>query len=147
MKTIKYVLKMNGNTATPISPNTTVHDALKRMVEQGESVLPVLENGKFVGVISEVDSERNIFLVGDNHRDNFVKDVMDRTPVYTSPDRKIEECMEVMTAQKIQSIPVLSGDKYLGMVSIGDLARIIISDQKEIIHKLEEYILENTFIT
>jgi len=147
MKTIGQLLQIKGHDIWSIAPDAPVYDAIKLMANKGVGALLVLEAGKLVGIVSERDYARKVILKGKTSKDTPVKDIMTPHVIYTSPDQTIEKCMALMTAKHIRHLPVLEGDQLVGIVSIGDLVKAIISEQATLIQQLENHILEYISIT
>jgi len=147
MKTIGQLLQIKGHDVWSIAPDAPVYDAIKLMANKGVGALLVLEAGKLVGIVSERDYARKVILKGKTSKGTPVKDIMTPHVIYTSPDQTIEKCMALMTAKHIRHLPVLEGDQLVGIVSIGDLVKAIISEQATLIQQLENHILEYTSIT
>ncbi len=99
-----------------------------------------MDGDKIAGIISERDYARKIVLLGRTSPNTLVKEIMTSPVAYTQPDQSIEECMAIMTDKRIRHLPVLENDKLIGIISIGDLVKAIIADQKFIIEQLERYI-------
>ena len=140
MKTVKEILAEKGHDVWSIGVDDTVYDALELMAEKDVGALLVLEHGNIKGLFSERDYARRITLQGRSSPETQVKEVMTKRVVCTSPSRTAEECMALMTEKRVRHLPVVDGDQTLGMVSIGDLVKAIISHQKFIIEQLESYI-------
>ncbi|PWB55470.1 MAG: histidine kinase [Anaerolineales bacterium] len=147
MQTVRKILSEKGNEVWSTSPGTTVFDALQLMASKDVGALPVVERGKLVGIFSERDYARKVILLGKTSKKTFVKEVMTPHVVYATPDMTNEQCLTLMTAKHIRHLPVVEEEAMVGMVSIGDLVRSIISEQKEMISQLEQYILHYTSIT
>jgi CBS domain-containing protein len=147
MKTIGQLLQIKGHDIWSIAPDAPVYDAIKLMANKGVGALLVLEAGKLVGIVSERDYARKVILKGKTSKGTPVKGIMTPHVIYTSPDQTIEKCMALMTAKHIRHLPVLEGDQWVGIVSIGDLVKAIISEQATLIQQLENHILEYTSIT
>lgn len=147
MQTIRKILQEKGNDIWGTSPSATVFEALQVMAARDVGALLVLEQEKLVGIFSERDYARKIILLGKSSRKTFVKEIMTPHVVYATPDMTNEQGLTLMTAKHIRHLPVMDGDELVGMVSIGDLVRSIISEQKEMITQLEQYILHYTSIT
>ena len=140
MTIVKHVLDQKGHDVHFIHPDASVFDALKMMAENNIGSLVVLEDGKLVGVITERHYAREIVLKGRTSPGTLVRDVMSTKVIYARPDQSVEECMAVMTAKAVRHLPVLEGGRLVGIVSIGDMVKSVISDQKFIIEQLEHFI-------
>ena len=140
MTTVKHVLDQKGHHVHFIHPDASVFDALKMMAENNIGSLVVLEDGKLVGVITERHYAREIVLKGRTSPGTLVRDIMSTKVIYARPDQSVEECMAVMTAKAVRHLPVLEGGRLVGIVSIGDMVKSVIDDQKFIIEQLEHFI-------
>jgi len=140
MKTIHALLDEKGHEVTCIDPDATVFDALRRMADDNIGSVVVLEEGKVIGLLSERDYARNVILKGRTSQDTRVRDIMATRVPCVSPQQTLEECMALMTEKRVRHLPVMDGDKLLGLISIGDLVKSIISEQQIIIGHLERYI-------
>ena len=123
-----------------VSPEDTVLDAIKLMEEKGIGALLVLDAGVLAGILSERDYARKIILKGRSSSDTQVKEIMSRQVYYTYPDQNIEECLVVMTEHHIRHLPVMKDDHVVGMISMGDVVKEIIKEQRDKIAQLEHYI-------
>ena len=140
MTTVKHVLDQKGHHVHFVHPDASVFDALKMMAENNIGSLVVLEAGKLVGVITERHYAREIVLKGRTSPGTLVRDIMSTKVIYTQPDQSVEECMAVMTARAVRHLPVLEGGRLVGIVSIGDMVKSVIDDQKFIIEQFEHFI-------
>jgi CBS domain-containing protein len=140
MKKVKDILETKGRVVWSIEPGASVYDAMKLMADKGIGALLVMEGPKLVGIISERDYARKIILQGRASRSTEVREIMTTRVVYTEPERNIEECMALMTEKRIRHLPVIEADQVSGIISIGDLVKAIIAEQKFIIEQLERYI-------
>lgn len=140
MASVKNILEAKGNATFTITPNTSVYQALELMVEKNVSALLVMENDKLAGIFTERDYARKVALKGKSSKDTQIGDIMTRDLITVSPDSTIEECMELMTGKFIRHLPVVENDKLAGIISIGDVVRRIIEEQKSIIGHMEQYI-------
>ncbi len=140
MQTIKQLLENKGKELFTINPNDSVYDAIKSMADHHIGSLVVMDNEKLVGIITERDYSRNVILKGKSSINTLVKDIMTKNVLCTTPDKTIEEAMALMTEKRVRHLPVVENKNVLGLISIGDLVKSIISEQKHIIEQLEHYI-------
>jgi CBS domain-containing protein len=140
MKTIRQLLQAKGSEIYTIAPEERVFDALKLMAEKNVGALIVIDKGKLVGVISERDYARKVILHGKSSHDIPVREIMTGTLVTVQSSRTVEECMALMTNERIRHLPVVEGERTIGMLSIGDLVKEVIADQELTIKQLESYI-------
>jgi len=140
MKTVRDILKEKGPQVWCIDVEATVFDALRLMAEKEVGALVVLEGERIAGIISERDYARKIVLLGRTSPNTRVKEIMTGQVVCTFPEQPIEQCMAIMTDKRIRHLPVIEGGKLSGIISIGDLVKSIIADQKFVIAQLERYI-------
>jgi CBS domain-containing protein len=134
------ILAHKGPAVWSIAPNATVFDAIELMADKNVGALPVVENGRLVGIISERDYTRKVILKGKSSKETPVKDIMTLELVTAHPGDSVSQCMHVMTDKRVRHLPVLEGTKMVGLISIGDLVRRIISAQTATIDNLEKYI-------
>ncbi|MEO7307352.1 MAG: CBS domain-containing protein [Ferruginibacter sp.] len=140
MATVKNILETKGNATFTIEPDTSIYHALELMVEKNVSALLVMENEKLAGIFTERDYARKVALKGKSSKDTLVGEIMTKDLVTVSPTSTIDECMELMTGKFIRHLPVVEDDKLAGIISIGDVVRCIIQEQKSIIGHMEQYI-------
>jgi len=141
MKTVKELLRNKGYHVWSIGPDATVYEALTLMAEKDVGALLVLDNaGQLVGILSERDYARKIVLKGKTSRETPVREIMTEKVVWVRPDQTIEECMALMTNKRIRHLPVMEESRLLGVISIGDVVKDIISEQEFVIAQLENYI-------
>lgn len=141
MKTIAELLKLKADTQVyTVSPQITVLEAITLMAEKGIGALVVTEDEKVVGIISERDYARKIVLMERSSYNTPVSDIMSHHVITVTPDQSNETCMELMTDKRLRHLPVVQDNKLVGLISIGDLVKDIISHQKSIINHLENYI-------
>jgi CBS domain-containing protein len=141
VKTAANILKSKPDqTVHTITPTASVFDAVKLMAEKNIGALLVMEGEKVVGIITERDYARKIVLMARSSKETPVRDVMTSSVMYVRPDQTSEECMVLMTENRLRHLPVMNGDELIGLISIGDLVKGIISEQKFIIQQLEHYI-------
>jgi CBS domain-containing protein len=141
MKTAADVLKAKTHHSVfSIPPAASVFEALKVMAAQNIGALLVMDGEQVAGIISERDYARKIILMSRSSRETPVSDIMTSAVMYVRPTQTTEECMVLMTENRLRHLPVMEGSKLMGLISIGDLVKSIISDQKFMIEQLEHYI-------
>ena len=140
MKTIKEVLKTKGNKIFSITPEESVFDAIKTMAENKISSLLVLEDKQLIGIMTERDYAWKVILNGKASKTTKVREIMTKDILYVGPLETCEECMALMTEKRVRHLPVLENEELVGLVSIGDLVKVLIEDQKFIIKQLEHYL-------
>ncbi len=140
MTIVAQVLQAKGYDIWSVTPDTSVYDAIKMMADKEVGALLVLEDEKLVGIISERDYARKVILKGKSSKDTPVREIMTSKVYYVRPEQTIEECMALMTARRIRHLPVLDGDRLIGILSIGDVVKAVIADQEFLIQQLEHYI-------
>lgn len=146
MKKVRDILSSKGDARIfSVEPSAMVVDALKMMAEKRVGALLVLEQDKLVGIFSERDYARKIALLDRSSRTTEVRQIMTADLICVSPSDTMEYCMELTTEKHIRHLPVMDGDQLLGMISIGDLVKNIIEDQKAMIHRLEQYMRGETY--
>lgn len=141
MKTIRQLLESKGHEVTTISPDMSVFESMQLMAARNIGALLVLDAGsKLVGIVTERDYARKMYMLNKFAKDVPVKEIMTRQVVYVRPDQTNEDCMALITEKRVRHLPVLENDRVIGIVSIGDLVKDTISEQEFIIHQLENYI-------
>ncbi len=140
MKTVSDILAKKGSEVLSISPAISVIEAVKAMARQKVGALLVLDEGKLKGIVSEQDYTRKVILTCLNAEQMSVQDIMTRQVVVTRPSQSVHEVMAIMTDRRIRHLPVMQDGELVGLVSIGDLVKEIISEQQFIIAQLENYI-------
>ena len=141
MKTVADVLKSKAHQAVhTITPGAMVFDALKLMADKNIGALLVMEGESIAGIITERDYARKIVLMSRSSKETPVREIMTSAVMYVRPGQTTEECMVLMTENRLRHLPVVDGNSLLGLVSIGDLVKSIISEQKFTIEQLQNYI-------
>jgi CBS domain-containing protein len=141
MTTVKQLLQTKGHNVWTVTPDNSVYEALKLMVEKNVGALVVLETKNLVGIISERDYARMTILKKDLSMATPVSEIMTKKVIGIRPEQTIEECMALMTDKHVRHLPVFADDQLVGIVSIGDVVKAIISHQEFIIEQLENYIV------
>ena len=140
MNTVEQILEHKGKATWSVSPDTSVLDALKVMADRGVGALLVMSGSQLVGIFSERDHARKGVLQGRDPKKTPVSLVLTRRVLCVSPQHTVQECMALMTDKRIRHLPVQVEDRIVGVISIGDVVRAIISTQQFVIEQLEHYI-------
>jgi CBS domain-containing protein len=140
MKNVAQLLEGKGREVHTIGPDARVIDALRLMAEKDVGALIVTEGGKPSGIISERDYARKVILHGKSSQDIAVREIMTSKLVTVQPRQTVEECMALMTSKRIRHLPVIEGERLVGVLSIGDLVKEVIAEQEATIKQLESYI-------
>ncbi|KIA91354.1 histidine kinase [Pedobacter kyungheensis] len=140
MKTVKHLLDTKQVRIISVPENISVLEALKVMTEKNISAVLVMEDQKLHGIFTERDYARKIILQGKSSKDTLIREAMTATPITITLNDSIDFCMELMTDKHIRHLPIVVDGEVKGMVSIGDVVKFIIEDQKQTISQLESYI-------
>ncbi|HXI82776.1 MAG TPA: CBS domain-containing protein [Verrucomicrobiae bacterium] len=140
MHTVKELLREKGNEVWTIAPKVTVYEALELMATKNIGALVVIEQGNVAGIFTERDYARKVVLKGRSSKTTTVGELMITDVLYVSPDDTIENCMALMTDKRLRHLPVMDNGRLGGIVSIGDIVRVIISEREFTIRELERYI-------
>jgi CBS domain-containing protein len=140
MKTVRQLLETKGAEVISVSPDSNVLDALKLMASREIGAVLVVEAARLVGIMSERDYARKVILKGKSSQDTKVREIMTERVMYARPDQTVPELMALMTNKRVRHLPVLEDDRLVGVLSIGDLVKEMISEQEFIIRQLENYI-------
>jgi CBS domain-containing protein len=140
MTTVRQLLDQKGRKLWSIHPDATVFDAIAKMAEKDIGSLVVMDRDELVGIITERHYSRNVILKGKTSPTTPVRDIMERHVVVARPEQSVDQCMALMSEKRVRHLPVFEGKKPIGIVSIGDLVKSIIGDQKFTIDQLEHYI-------
>ena len=141
MKTVRSLLQAKGHAVWSITPDASVYEALKLMADKNVGALLVLEDGELVGIISERDYARKVALRAKTSHNTFVQDIMTPGVISVHPDQTVEECMALMTDKHIRHLPVVADGRLMGVISIGDVVKSIITEQGFMIEQLTSYIV------
>ena len=140
LDTVRLVLKLKGQNVWLVSPEACVYDAIEIMADKFVGALLVISEGKLVGVVSERDYARKVILQGKSSKQTQVKEIMTSPAIFVIPEQTVEDCMRIMTDKHIRHLPVVEDGNILGVVSIGDLVKWMISAQQQTISQLHNYI-------
>ena len=138
--TIAMVLSQKDQGIWSVSPDASVYDAIEMMANKHVGALLVISDGRLLGIISERDYARKVILQGKSSKHTQVREIMSSPVIFVKPDHTVEDCMRFMTNNRVRHLPVVENEKVLGVVSIGDLVKWIVSAQQETIHHLQHYI-------
>jgi CBS domain-containing protein len=139
-ETIASVLNNKGARIWSIDPEATILDAIALMAEKAIGALVVVSEGRLVGIISERDYARKVILQGRSSKDTHVREIMTSSVITVSPEKTVDECMRIITNNRVRHLPVMRGGEVIGVISIGDLVRAIIAEQAATIDHLHSYI-------
>ena len=140
MKYVNQLLEGKGKNVWSVDPDTPVLRALELMAEKNCGAVLVRKEERLVGILSERDYARKVALKGKSSKDTPVKSIMSTQVVCIRPEQSIDDCMALMTDKRIRHLPVLEDEKLVGVISIGDVVKAVISEQEFIINQLENYI-------
>jgi len=140
MKKVSQILNRKGSNVITITPDITVLDALKQMAEKNIGSIVVMENGQYIGVLTERDYARKVILKGKSSTTTLVKEIMSTGLPRITPDNSVDTCMQIMSENNIRYLPVFENDALCGIISINDVIKETILTQKETIEHLQNYI-------
>ena len=140
MTTVRQLLDQKGHKILSIAKGATVFDAIKMMADNDVGSLLVMDGDALIGLVTERHYARNVFLKGKSSPTTRVEEIMRAAVLVARPEHTVEECMAMMSRNRVRHLPVLDGGKIVGLVSIGDLVNSQIADQKFVIEQLEHYI-------
>jgi len=140
MITVGHVLQEKGNRIWSVSSDTTVYDALTLMAEKNLGAVLVMDGARIAGMFSERDYARKVILEGKSSKETPVKEIMTKDVLFVRPGHSIEDCMALMTDKRTRHFPVMEGEQLVGVISIGDVVKAIISEHQFVIKQMENYI-------
>jgi len=140
MKTVQQLLEGKTHKLLSIAPDATVYDALKTMADKDVGALVVLDGERLAGIFSERDYARKIILFGKSSKETLVREIMTQKVLCVRPEQTVDQCMALMTDKRVRHLPVLDHKKVIGVISIGDVVKEVISEQQYVISQLENYI-------
>lgn len=140
MQQVRHLLEGKGKAVFAVAPEASVYDAVRQMAEKNVGALVVMQGDLLVGIVSERDYARKVILKDRSSRDTPVAEIMTASVITVSVDATVDECMRLCTDGRLRHLPVIDGEAMVGIVSIGDLVKAVISEQKETISQLESYI-------
>lgn len=140
MRNVRHLLETKGYEIWSIKPDRTVFEALERMAEKGVGALLVMKDKDLAGIFSERDHARRVDIEGKRAQDTTVSDVMTTDVLTVTPEQSIDECMAVMTEQRVRHLPVVEEGQVIGVISIGDVVKEVIAEQEFRIEQLQNYI-------
>lgn len=141
MKIVRDILEAKGRQVWSISPDSTVYQAIERMAEKGIGALLVHEGDALVGIISERDYARKVILMGKLSKETRVEEIMTRKVLVVRPDETLERCMGLMSEKRVRHLPVMEGDRVVGVISSGDVLKAMLAEKSSLIEELEDYII------
>jgi CBS domain-containing protein len=140
MINVRQMLDRKGRQVFSIAPECAVLDAIRLMAERHVGALLVMQGEALSGIVSERDYARKVILMGRSSADTPVRDIMSAPVITVQPETTVEKCMQIMTEQRVRHLPVMEGGRVIGMISIGDLVKVVIAEQQQQIEQLENYI-------
>jgi CBS domain-containing protein len=140
MATVSSLLKHKGRLIYSIPPDAPVLDAIKEMAEHGIGALLVMQGERLLGMVSERDYARKVILKGRSSSETKVSQIMSSPVLTVRPEQSANECMRIMTDNRVRHLPVIEGERVVGVLSIGDLVRAVVEEQQQTIEQLEHYI-------
>lgn len=140
MLQVRHLLADKGSDVIATVPDAPVIDAIRTMAERHVGALLVIQDGRLTGIVSERDYARKVVLRGRSSSDTRVTEIMTAEVITVGPDHTVDQCMRICTDRRVRHLPVVDGDKVIGVLSIGDLVKAVISEQHEQIEQLQRYI-------
>lgn len=140
MTTVRQLLDQKGRDVWSVHADSSTYEALRIMADKNIGALVVMEGSRLIGVVSERDYARKVILRGRASKETPVRDIMTSEVLCARPDHTVEGCMALMTGKRVRHLPVVDGERVVGMLSIGDLVKSVIDEQQFVIEQLEHYI-------
>jgi CBS domain-containing protein len=140
MGKVRDILNAKGHNVFSVEPGVMVYQAIERMCEKNIGALLIVDNGKLVGIFTERDYARKLILKGKSSKTTPISELMTQNPITVTPENTVDECMNLMTGKFIRHLPVVENGQLIGLISIGDVVKLTIEEQKDIIEYLENYI-------
>ena len=140
MALVSALIKHKGRIIYSVAPDAPVLEAIKEMAEHGVGALLVMQGEKLLGVVSERDYARKVILKGRSSNETDVSQIMSAPVLTVRPDQSVNDCMRIMTENRVRHLPVVEGERVVGVLSIGDLVRTLVEEQQQTIAQLEQYI-------
>lgn len=137
---VRFVLETKPREVYWLGPDASVYEAIELMATKSIGAVLVLEEGKLVGIISERDYARKVILKGKSSRETAIKEIMSSPVIFVTPECRVDEAMKLMTERRIRHLPIVENDRVIGVVSIGDLVKFLVSEQAATITQLHAYI-------
>ncbi len=142
MKTVSQVLQSKAGGVLSITPGASVFEALQQMAARNVGALLVMEDGRLRGILSERDYARKVILLGKSSHELAVRDIMSTQVLCVRPESTVDDCLALMSGKRVRHLPVVSGGEVIGVISIGDLVKAVIEEQRDTIRHLEGYIYQ-----
>ncbi len=140
MKIVEHLLKDKGRDVWSVAPGDSVYHMLEVLADKGIGALVVLDDGRLAGIVSERDYARKVILLGKRSHEAIVREIMTTDVTTVTTDDTVEHCMGLMTDKRFRHLPVVDGDRVVGVISIGDVVRAVIEEREQLIEQLERYI-------
>ena len=140
MAVVAQLLKQKRDTIYSVDPEAPVLEAIRLMAEHGVGALLVMQGQQLVGVVSERDYARKVILKGRSSSETLVRQIMSSPVLTVRPDQSVRECMQIVNDKRVRHLPVVEGERVVGVLSIGDLVRAVLEEQQKTIEELEQYI-------
>ncbi len=143
MGKVRNILQVKGHTIYSINPDRTVYNALQLMVEKNLGALLVVENNQLTGIFTERDYARKLIIKGKASKDTTIREVMTERPITVTPEDSVDFCMTIMVDNYVRHLPVMDQNQLIGLISIGDVVKYIMDEQRFSIQSLEHYIADS----